>query len=147
MILSVGHQGYSVDDFIDNEVSEMIYPPGVDISVLSNGNRLADDIERSMVIHIIKEALSDAGFIEVELIRHSNDLYIPYEVVPTLFDLAVRYMPEMLNTPITIFNKPETKTYIDVRNTDDDLVIERMHKSADQQARWHLRSHGKNFPL
>jgi hypothetical protein len=125
----------------------MALPKGIDIVVLGDQVTFGDYIERTAVIGIIHKSLKDHGFQDVGLVYGKDDLRPPSDFSFSVFDAAVRYMPSILKTPITIAtHKPNRDSAVKTIDSND-VIIDRMHKKADKESKFYLRSRSKNFPL
>lgn len=125
----------------------MALPKGIDVAILSDQSSFSDYLEQAMVISLVQKALNDNGFQNVGIVYANNQQRIPIDAIPTIFDVAAKYFPKLLAIPITISTQKSGRLHREIDLVDEDLIIERMHRQADMNARWHLRSHSKSFPL
>lgn len=124
----------------------MTLPKGIDIVIMGDEASFSDYLERSMVTTLVHKALKDNGFTDVGIVYANTERRIP-EGIETVFDVAAKYFPKLLEMPITIATQKSGRLHKEIDLVEEDLIIDRMHRQANADIREYMRSHSKPFPL
>jgi hypothetical protein len=125
----------------------MSLPKGIDIIILGDENSFSSYLQQATIMTLAQRALINAGFKDVGIVYARTAQIIPTEAMTTIFDVAASFFPKILDVPITIVEQQTSPVNKEIDLVEEDLIIDRMHQQADKNARWHLRSHSKPFPL